>query len=768
MENFKEKYKKALEKAKNVIEDLRKGDDILAISDLEQMFPELAESEDEKIRKELLEHCKNQAQPYIQTRNKCPQIQSWIDWLERQGEQNEKMKKDIAEFIFNSKEDIKHRYDWIKCLGYDIHFIDKEKQGEQKEPQVYETEDGDIITYSETDGYKVVEPKFKVGDWIANDYCVGKVIALTDDAYLLDSGQGIPFSCEHNAHLWTIQDAKDGDVLKEDSCMFIIERMKPNGTAIVHCCLFDDGDFDLGSTLSFDVDSTYPATKEQRDFLFSKIKEAGYEWDAEKKELKKIEQKPTYMVKPKFKVGDWIVDKSGLVQQVLDFRGGIYTCTYNSFITDCESNYHLWTIQDAKEGDVLVTEDKNFTTPFIAIYKSLSETYAGLTFNSHCFIGFNGNFNEGEEGHSIEDIHLATKEQRDLLFQKMHEAGYEWDAEKKELSKIEQKPTDIKIHKGDKNNPYDMSFEEAQNYITKRDFDICCTDKAVFVDNRYILQTIGNILKWADDNPKREPQLKEGKFYECIKSYHYLGGGEYWFDEGKVYFCEKNGYLRLDPYHLIYVDDCENWQNYFRPYTGKTVWSEEDEKMFRDIAARLHSHFDVDKIEYDKSYHWLKSLKDRVQPQPKQEWSEEDKERIEQICDDLKCGLENFHSGKNVKGLHFEEIIKSNINWLKSLRPQPKQEWSEEDETKRNALIGLVEEIKNQPLRRLEDWDGYISWLKSLKPQNHWKPSDEQIKAFEHFVRSVGESGYASPYDNNANLLYSLLEQLKKLKENKL
>lgn len=40
--------------------------------------------EDERIRKELLEHCKNQAEPYIQTGNKYPQIQSWIDWLEKQ------------------------------------------------------------------------------------------------------------------------------------------------------------------------------------------------------------------------------------------------------------------------------------------------------------------------------------------------------------------------------------------------------------------------------------------------------------------------------------------------------------------------------------------------------------------------------------------------------------------------------------------------------------------------------------------------------------
>ena len=48
--------------------------------------------------------------------------------VEKQDEQTEKMKKEIAEFIFNSKEDIKHRYDWIKCLGYDIHFVDKEQR----------------------------------------------------------------------------------------------------------------------------------------------------------------------------------------------------------------------------------------------------------------------------------------------------------------------------------------------------------------------------------------------------------------------------------------------------------------------------------------------------------------------------------------------------------------------------------------------------------------------------------------------------------------
>ena len=56
-------------------------------------------------------------------------------------------------------------------------------------------------------------------------------------------------------------------------------------------CRYDDGffyaDFENGNTI--DSDDLIPATKEQRNLLFAKMKEAGYEWDAEKLELKKIE-----------------------------------------------------------------------------------------------------------------------------------------------------------------------------------------------------------------------------------------------------------------------------------------------------------------------------------------------------------------------------------------------------------------------------------------------------------------------------------------------
>ena len=43
---------------------------------------------------------------------------------------------------------------------------------------------------------------------------------------------------------------------------------------------------------------------------------------------------------------------------------------------------------------------------------------------------------------------------------------------------------------------YHMSFEDAQDYINKCGFDIPWNDGDVFVDEREITRTVGNVLKW--------------------------------------------------------------------------------------------------------------------------------------------------------------------------------------------------------------------------------------------------------------------------------
>ena len=55
-----------------------------------------------------------------------------------------------------------------------------------------------------------------------------------------------------------------------------------------HALLIND-DFSDKGTCCIYINDLKPATKEQRDLLFAKMKDAGYEWDVEKKELRKID-----------------------------------------------------------------------------------------------------------------------------------------------------------------------------------------------------------------------------------------------------------------------------------------------------------------------------------------------------------------------------------------------------------------------------------------------------------------------------------------------
>ena len=141
-------------------------------------------------------------------------------------------------------------------------------------------------------------------------------------------------------------------------------------------------------------------------------------------------------VEPKFKVGDWIIQEYVGVYKVIEICKSWYEViddedNHYSISFDKEGMCHLWTIKDAKEGDVLsyVTDEEDL---WIMIYWSLYEPYEGHV-HYHALL-VNDNF--GDKGTCcicIDDLKPATKEQRDLLFQKMKEAGYEWDAENKKL-----------------------------------------------------------------------------------------------------------------------------------------------------------------------------------------------------------------------------------------------------------------------------------------------------------------------------------------------
>lgn len=166
--------------------------------------------------------------------------------------------------------------------------------------------------------------QFKVGDWITNGDYTWKVISVDNLDYTLQNqlGESVYDTIDYvnkAFHLWTINDAKDGDVLfHSDSAsngIFIFNKILQRGTIqkVICYCDYDSEDgFCLGENHTCcwtDSKFLHPATKEQRDILFQKIKEAGYEWVSETKTLEKL---------PKFKVGDRI-------KKVKDYISGIIT-----------------------------------------------------------------------------------------------------------------------------------------------------------------------------------------------------------------------------------------------------------------------------------------------------------------------------------------------------------------------------------------------------------------------------------------------------------
>lgn len=326
------------EKAKAYDEALKKAKDMLSYKevrreDMEYLFPELKESEDERIRKALIVYLRS-----ILSNKKYGDkfIESWIDWLEKQGKNN----MGISEATKQELEDSLHKALEKETSESCNEFL--EKQGEQK-PFDYENaniQQKDFAPKSALEAAKEekvnnqncikstdkVESKFKVKDWIVRD-CDGFTVSIEsvrDGIYYFNEGGKLPVkSVDDIYHLWTIQDAKDGDVLYTSSTasneVFIFKGLTIEGYIECYCSYDSEDKYREGKYhfIGKPTFMTHPATKEQRDLLFQKMHEAGYEWDAEKKELRKIEQKP---------VVEMITPEESL---------GVDSDTYNKIVDEC-------------------------------------------------------------------------------------------------------------------------------------------------------------------------------------------------------------------------------------------------------------------------------------------------------------------------------------------------------------------------------------------------------------------------------------------------
>lgn len=173
------------------------------------------------------------------------------------------------------------------------------------------------------------------------------------------------------------------------------------------------------------------ATEVEKQRLFDAIKELGYKWNAETKTLEKL-------VEPRFKVGDWVVFiTSKSVYKVEKKENYEYTLRHILGGSMClpfsnEKLIREWTIEDAKDGDVLVNGSNIFIFHFINNRRLMGYCHVNMN---------NGNFyndiGRNECFCTIDaQVTPATKEQRDALMKAMNDNGYEWDDETKTLKKL--------------------------------------------------------------------------------------------------------------------------------------------------------------------------------------------------------------------------------------------------------------------------------------------------------------------------------------------
>lgn len=159
------------------------------------------------------------------------------------------------------------------------------------------------------------------------------------------------------------------------------------------------------------------------------IKENGSQYPT--KSAMFSEQESDDKVESKFKVNDWVVRKDGekfgngcKFAQITNIDKEKYWFDSGTWLE--KEEIRLWTIEDAKDGDIVVDGYGN-----IGIF----EKRWGINWHTYCYLENKSRFISVGGSHGS-FCSLATKEQRNLFFQKMAEARYEWDAENKKLNEL--------------------------------------------------------------------------------------------------------------------------------------------------------------------------------------------------------------------------------------------------------------------------------------------------------------------------------------------
>ena len=285
-------YDETIERAKRVLLDCTPEEREV----VEYIYPELEDSKDEKIRKELIEWMEDLPDRIWRGLYR----KDILAWLEKQGEHEYTLKSsnivDVSK-LTDQITKLAEVYDFnLPNRSYDIYAFAKDILAWIKKQ--YKNVQGksvlEAVKEEKVDNANKVESTFKVGDWVVTkDGKVNQVVFVDKDSngYTLDDGVYFSGSWCNMYHLWSIEeDAKDGDLIyvstEEKGIQAIFDKFD-NGIIYFHCYLC--GDFIQGGYMPMcDIELAYPLQKTHHQRFFQKMKEAGYEWSDKDRKLIKI------------------------------------------------------------------------------------------------------------------------------------------------------------------------------------------------------------------------------------------------------------------------------------------------------------------------------------------------------------------------------------------------------------------------------------------------------------------------------------------------
>lgn len=233
-----------------------------------------------------------------------------VDWLvnvevidTEEEPEDEKVRKEIiklVKFYYGQTLALKHTVSRDKMLAW------LEKQEDQKINDIgFKAKDCYV---SKVDGKihiaSKLGPKFRDGDWIIFNGLTLYIKEIVQGYYRTISKGGIinsyDWGIDNAARFWTINEARDGDVLRLGDVIAIFKKYIGQEKCICYCSFCDNCYCSSCDNVGFEIpiengeDNVYgctnttPATQRERVLLFQKMKEAGYTWDSDKKELVKL------------------------------------------------------------------------------------------------------------------------------------------------------------------------------------------------------------------------------------------------------------------------------------------------------------------------------------------------------------------------------------------------------------------------------------------------------------------------------------------------